>query len=70
MVSSVTSTLAVVVEPPELVATAVMELAEEYEVDVPITAQVRAVCHEGLSASEAYDGLMGRQSGVEHPAYE
>ena len=51
-------------------STAVMELAEEYEVDVPITAQVRAVCHEGLSASEAYDGLMGRQSGVEHPAYE
>jgi glycerol-3-phosphate dehydrogenase (NAD(P)+) len=38
----------------------VMELAEELGVDLPISAEVRAVCHEGRSASEAYAGLLRR----------
>jgi glycerol-3-phosphate dehydrogenase (NAD(P)+) len=48
----------------------VMELAREYEVDVPITAQVQAVCHEGRSAADAYSGLLGGRTGVEHLGYE
>lgn len=41
----------------------VMELADEYGLDMPIAAQVHAVCHEGRSAEDAYAGLLrGRDS--------
>lgn len=39
----------------------VMELAQEYGVDLPIAASVYAVVHEGAPATEAYRGLLGRQ---------
>ncbi len=46
----------------------VMELAEEYGVDMPIAAEVFGVCHEGSTAEAAYRGLIRRQDGgVEHP---
>lgn len=49
----------------------VMELAEEYGVDMPIAAEVFAVCHEGSTAEAAYRGLIRRQSGgIENPALE
>jgi glycerol-3-phosphate dehydrogenase (NAD(P)+) len=38
----------------------VMELAEEYGIEMPIAEQVYAVCHQGRSASEAYRGLLRR----------
>jgi glycerol-3-phosphate dehydrogenase (NAD(P)+) len=40
----------------------VMELAEQYGVDLPIAASVYAVVHEGAPATEAYRGLLGRES--------
>ena len=46
-------------------ATVVMELAEEYGVDMPIAEQVYAVVHEGRPAAEAYRGLLGRRTGDE-----
>lgn len=47
----------------------VMELAEEYGVEMPIASEVYAVCHEGSTAEAAYRGLIRRQAGgVEHPA--
>jgi glycerol-3-phosphate dehydrogenase (NAD(P)+) len=39
----------------------VMELAEQYGVDLPIAASVYAVVHEGAPATEAYRGLLGRE---------
>ncbi len=39
----------------------VRELADELGVDMPITAEVVAVCHEGRTAEEAYRGLVRRQ---------
>ena len=46
----------------------VMELAEEFGVDMPIASQVFAVCHEGSTAEDAYRGLIrGQVGGVEHP---
>jgi glycerol-3-phosphate dehydrogenase (NAD(P)+) len=36
------------------------ELAAELGVEMPITDEVAAVCHEGRSASEAYRGLLAR----------
>jgi glycerol-3-phosphate dehydrogenase (NAD(P)+) len=39
----------------------VMELANDYGVDLPIAASVHAVVHEGAPATEAYRGLLGRQ---------
>ncbi len=39
----------------------VMELAEEFGVDMPIAEQVHAVCHGGRSAAEAYRGLLRRE---------
>lgn len=46
----------------------VMELAQEYGVEMPIAAEVFGVCHEGSTAEEAYRGLIKRQAGgVEHP---
>lgn len=45
----------------------VMELADEYGVDMPIASEVFAVCHRGATAEEAYRGLIRRQDGgVEH----
>jgi glycerol-3-phosphate dehydrogenase (NAD(P)+) len=38
----------------------VMELAEQYGVDLPIASEVFAVVHEGRPASDAYRGLLGR----------
>jgi glycerol-3-phosphate dehydrogenase (NAD(P)+) len=38
----------------------VMELAEQYGVDMPIAEQVYAVINEGRLATEAYRGLLGR----------
>ena len=38
----------------------VMELAREHGVDMPIAASVFAVVHEGMPATEAYRGLLGR----------
>ncbi|NLD75310.1 MAG: NAD(P)H-dependent glycerol-3-phosphate dehydrogenase [Acidimicrobiales bacterium] len=40
----------------------VMEIADEQGVELPIAAEVRGVCHEGRSATEAYDGLLNRGS--------
>jgi len=41
------------------------ELAAELGVDMPIAAEVKAVCHDGRSAQLAYDGLLRRGSGHE-----
>lgn len=38
----------------------VMELAREYDVDLPIAGEVYAVVHEGRLAVDAYRGLLGR----------
>ncbi len=38
----------------------VMEIAEEMDVELPISAEVRGVCHEGRSAADAYAGLLRR----------
>ncbi len=40
----------------------VMELAEQYEVDLPIASSVYAVVHEGAPATDAYRGLLRRAS--------
>jgi len=46
----------------------VMELANEYDVEMPIGREVFGVCHEGASATDAYRGLIRKQDGgVEHP---
>jgi glycerol-3-phosphate dehydrogenase (NAD(P)+) len=38
----------------------VMELADEYGLDLPIASEVFGVCHDGRTASEAYEGLLSR----------
>jgi glycerol-3-phosphate dehydrogenase (NAD(P)+) len=38
----------------------VMELAEQYGVDLPIAGEVFGVVHEGRPATDAYRGLLGR----------
>jgi glycerol-3-phosphate dehydrogenase (NAD(P)+) len=43
----------------------VMELAHEYDVEMPIAREVEACCHEGRTAQEAYAGLLKRQTGRE-----
>lgn len=43
----------------------VMELAENYGIDMPICTEVYRVCHEGGTAREAYRGLLGRETGAE-----
>jgi glycerol-3-phosphate dehydrogenase (NAD(P)+) len=43
----------------------VKELADEYDVDMPIAGEVYAVVHEGRTALEAYRGLLRRASGPE-----
>lgn len=49
-------------------ASVVGQLALEYGVNMPISAEVEAVCHDGRSAAEAYRGLIGRDVGIEHRA--
>jgi glycerol-3-phosphate dehydrogenase (NAD(P)+) len=44
----------------------VLELARRYDVDMPIVAEVVAVCHEGRSAADALAALMSRTSKREH----
>lgn len=45
----------------------VMELADEYGVELAICSEVFGVCHEGATAQDAYRGLIRRQvGGVEH----
>jgi glycerol-3-phosphate dehydrogenase (NAD(P)+) len=48
----------------------VMELAAEYGVDMPIAAEMDAVCNAGRPAEEAYRGLLAREVKREmhHPA--
>ncbi len=43
----------------------VMELADEFDVDMPIASEVKAVCHDGRSAPDAYQGLLRRETGHE-----
>lgn len=43
----------------------VKELADQYDVDMPIAGEVYAVVHEGRTALEAYRGLLRRASGPE-----
>jgi len=43
-------------------AKVVMELADEYGIEMPIAEQVYAVCHEGRAAADAYRGLLRRES--------
>ena len=43
----------------------VIEIADELGIDMPIASEVRAVCHEGRAAAEAYAGLLRRGSGRE-----
>jgi glycerol-3-phosphate dehydrogenase (NAD(P)+) len=49
-------------------ARAVMELAREHDVEMPIAAEVDAVVNEGRSAQEAYRGLRHRAADHEHAA--
>lgn len=45
----------------------VVDLANEYEIDMPIAQEVYAVCHEGSTAIDAYRGLVkGQRGGLEH----
>lgn len=41
------------------------ELAGELGIDMPIAAEVKAVCHDGRSAGEAYEGLLRNDTGHE-----
>jgi glycerol-3-phosphate dehydrogenase (NAD(P)+) len=43
----------------------VMEVADELGIDMPIAAEVHAVCHHGRSATDAYNGLLKRDAGHE-----
>lgn len=43
----------------------VVEIADELGIEMPIAAEVRAVCHDGRVAAEAYAGLLRRGSGRE-----
>jgi glycerol-3-phosphate dehydrogenase (NAD(P)+) len=45
----------------------VMELANEYDVSMPISTEVYGVCHEGVSAEDAYRGLLRTETDLEHP---
>ena len=44
----------------------ILDLARKHDVDMPITEQVVAVCHEGLSPREVIGALMGREAKGEH----
>lgn len=43
----------------------VIELADEFDVDMPIAVEVKGVCHDGHDAGEAYRGLLRRETGHE-----
>lgn len=43
----------------------VWELAQELDIEMPIAEEVKAVCHDGRTAEEAYQGLLKRDSGHE-----
>ncbi|HVX17723.1 MAG TPA: NAD(P)H-dependent glycerol-3-phosphate dehydrogenase [Acidimicrobiales bacterium] len=43
----------------------VVELAEEYDIELPICEEVYKVCHQGGSAEDAYRGLARRRTGRE-----
>jgi glycerol-3-phosphate dehydrogenase (NAD(P)+) len=51
-------------------ARVVMELADEFGIDMPIAEQVYAVCHEGRSAAAAYQGLLPRAQGHEMHGFD
>ena len=44
----------------------VMELAEEYGIEMPISHEVYKVCHEGSNVKEAFRGLLRTASGSEY----
>ena len=45
----------------------ILDLARKHDVDMPITAQVVRVCHEGLAPQEVIGALMGREAkGEQH----
>lgn len=47
----------------------VVQLAQEHGIQMPISSEVRAVCHEGATAEEAYRGLLRHDgSRLEHHA--
>ena len=48
----------------------VMELATDYGVEMPIASEVKAVCHDGRTAADAYAGLLSREAGREVPSTE
>ena len=44
---------------------AVMELAQDYKVEMPISHEVYKVIHEGNSAKDAFKGLLRHRLGAE-----
>jgi glycerol-3-phosphate dehydrogenase (NAD(P)+) len=50
-------------------AKVVMELAEEYDIPMPVCTEVYKVCHEGSTAEVAYRGLLPKNVGLEHHHY-
>jgi glycerol-3-phosphate dehydrogenase (NAD(P)+) len=49
-------------------ARTVLELADSYGIEMPITAEVVGVIHEGRTAFDAYRGLVHRKATHEHHA--
>jgi glycerol-3-phosphate dehydrogenase (NAD(P)+) len=47
----------------------VMELAEEYHVEMPIATEVYCVCHEGRTPREAFRGLLRTVPTTEQAAW-
>ena len=43
----------------------VMELAQKYGLDMPVSEEIHAVLHHGRTAAEAYRGLRRRKAGHE-----
>lgn len=48
----------------------VVELADEFHIEVPITRAVYAILYEGAEIEEAYDALLGRKSTEEFYGFE
>lgn len=44
----------------------VMELAQEYDIEMPISYEVYRVCHEGSTAFDAFRGLLRHETGSEY----
>jgi glycerol-3-phosphate dehydrogenase (NAD(P)+) len=44
----------------------VMELAQEYNIEMPISYEVYRVCHEGSTAIDAFRGLLRHETGSEY----